>query len=313
MASAPKNRKDDQLIIVGFIALMLVLSCATTPSLLLASTMDGQIFKTLLAIHLAGIAIFIGLGWEYRQRSQSLHEGATLDYPWLFQRLCHDIATPMSTAMGYFEVLLEQTKNPQMKIVGTSLDNAARMLESALYYEASWKYHPKHPLPLVDLKQSIEEITSTLAPLIKEKSLSFTIKNQASQQCTLRAAPDIFTRHILRNPIANAIHFSPPGKPITLLITESATTIKFIIQDSGIGIPQATLAKILTQQAKSTRTGTSGERGAGLALQSIQNFMTKMKGSLEIRSNTDEGGEGEVGTTVTLAFPKYLSETKKAA
>jgi signal transduction histidine kinase len=74
----------------------------------------------------------------------------------------------------------------------------------------------------------------------------------------------------------------------TLLVVEDEKAIIKVI-DSGVGIPQEKLDKLFNLHDKKSTYGTSGEKGLGLGLQLVYEFVEMNKGTIEVSSKEGEG------------------------
>jgi signal transduction histidine kinase len=100
---------------------------------------------------------------------------------------------------------------------------------------------------------------------------------------------------MLDNLLANAVKYSPPGEPVNLAVELEPNTIKFIVSDHGIGIPQAELSRL---GVPFHRCGNVGEvPGSGLGLAIAQRCARLHGGTLSFESE-----EGK-GTTAVLVLP----------
>jgi signal transduction histidine kinase len=68
--------------------------------------------------------------------------------------------------------------------------------------------------------------------------------------------------------------------------------------DTGVGMTTEQIDNIMNQQELKTTPGTKGERGTGLGLKLVKDFMEKNSGSFEIESTVG------VGTTLLFTIPK---------
>ncbi len=106
---------------------------------------------------------------------------------------------------------------------------------------------------------------------------------------------------ILGNLLSNAIKYGDPKKPkswinITVCVTNHA--VDFIFRDNGIGIEEALLAKIF----KMFYRGTERSSGAGLGLYIVKETLQKLDGSIEVKSEVDEG------STFKLSIPNLIMD-----
>jgi signal transduction histidine kinase len=108
---------------------------------------------------------------------------------------------------------------------------------------------------------------------------------------------------VLRNFLNNAIKFSPKGKPIEITVEElgdGSNNINISVKDYGMGMPQSKVQHLLhnTDNIESAY-GTAGERGSGLGLIIVKDFIGLMNGGLHIQSETGNG------STFSVTIPKY--------
>jgi len=98
---------------------------------------------------------------------------------------------------------------------------------------------------------------------------------------------------ILLNLISNAVKFSNTNGHIDVLAKHNENQWTFSIADNGIGIEKEVLERIQNGQYY-TSNGTDNERGHGLGLQLVREFLDKHDSNLEITS--------EVGKGTTMSF-----------
>ena len=82
--------------------------------------------------------------------------------------------------------------------------------------------------------------------------------------------------------------------------------MKVEVSDTGVGIPKEKLEKLFTLQEKKSTWGTAGEKGLGLGLQLVREFIELNHGTIDVTSL-----EGE-GTSFILKFPSYQEEAVAA-
>ena len=73
------------------------------------------------------------------------------------------------------------------------------------------------------------------------------------------------------------------------------------VSDTGVGIPEEKLEDLFKLQAKKSTWGTDGEKGLGLGLQLVHEFVELNKGKIEVES------EPESGTTFKVWLPVFES------
>jgi PAS domain S-box-containing protein len=97
-------------------------------------------------------------------------------------------------------------------------------------------------------------------------------------------------QQVVRNVLANAIKFSPPGAAIDLLGEATAEgDIHIAVRDQGPGIPPAELDKIFEAFVQSSKTK-DGSGGTGLGLAICRKIVEAHGGRIRAENNADGGG-----------------------
>lgn len=104
---------------------------------------------------------------------------------------------------------------------------------------------------------------------------------------------------VFSNLITNAIKFSPLGGVIRVSMESNGLLVWIVVQDNGIGIPEALQEKLFTLSETARRTGTSGEQSFGLGLFICKQIVEAHSGRIWAESM-----EGE-GTTFRIEMPVF--------
>jgi two-component system sensor histidine kinase ChvG len=118
-------------------------------------------------------------------------------------------------------------------------------------------------------------------------------------------APGIEDRlvQVLRNLVANAVSFSPPGGVVALGAGSDADWITVTVDDDGPGIPEAKLAAIFdrfyTERPKGERFGTH----SGLGLSISKQIIDAHGGTIHAENRRDAGGR-VIGARFVLRLPR---------
>ena len=155
------------------------------------------------------------------------------------------------------------------------------------------------------LNSVIEEVRSTILPLVETNKNSLEIVNDAGD---ISIRTDITkTRQMLLNILSNASKFTKEGK-ISLKVMESSSDpsmLEFEISDTGIGMTAEQLKKVFDPFTQADEETTRKYGGTGLGLTITKRFAEMMGGTITIRS---ESGKG---TTFTIVVPKRVKDVKQ--
>ena len=122
---------------------------------------------------------------------------------------------------------------------------------------------------------------------------------------------------ILLNLINNAIKFTEEGRVVvsTKLLNETAerVTIKFSVEDSGIGISKESIGKIFGKfkQAEISTNRTHGGTGLGLAI--CKEMVELQGGKIYVDSQLGVGSTFSFDLTFKIALSKEIAEPNKGA
>lgn len=89
---------------------------------------------------------------------------------------------------------------------------------------------------------------------------------------------------VVRNLLSNAIKFTKKDGHITMGVRLNEASINLWIEDSGVGMNKTELEKLRNTEEYFSRHGTGGEKGSGLGLSLVREFIALHGGRLTITS-----------------------------
>jgi PAS domain S-box-containing protein len=148
--------------------------------------------------------------------------------------------------------------------------------------------------------------TNNLYPVIKDaldvlkeqaKSKNIALVYEGPKAVTASFDPDLMNI-VFRNLISNAIKFSNPDSKIKVQVLNEPEVLEISVVDTGIGMTQEEIKNIFSNTEKlASRPGTNREKGTGLGLIIVREFIAMNRGRLSIES---EPGKG---TRFIIRFP----------
>lgn len=218
----------------------------------------------------------------------------------------HELRTPLSVIMSQSEIVLRKERSlEEYKNALTAVMEAARMMSKIVRKLLTIARLGADKVDLkienINLSGIIRESVNLLRPLAEQKGISINIlATEPLVICGDRAA----LLELVTNLIDNAIKYNVPQGKIDISIKKETGFIVAEIKDTGIGIPEEDLDKVLDRfyQVDKSRSKESGGTGLGL---SICNEIAKLHGGrIEIKSRLGEG------TIVTIYLKGNGSEAK---
>ncbi|MBI5200475.1 MAG: HAMP domain-containing histidine kinase [Elusimicrobia bacterium] len=155
------------------------------------------------------------------------------------------------------------------------------LLEMAKIERGKLDYQPK----AADLGRVAEDVVLFFAPRAKEAGLELVFESNGALP-PMRFDPDLVAQ-VATNLVSNAIKFTKgPGK-IVVRVAPSGTGASCEVQDSGIGIPADSVARLFRPFERAPNAPRSTGTGLGLAL--AKSIVEMHGGSISARSELGQG------------------------
>ena len=222
-------------------------------------------------------------------------------------RMSHEIRTPLNGVLG-MAALLQKTflTTPQREYLNT-MQHAGRhllsLLNDVLDMAKITAQHLDLDLAPFDLAVALLGAGQTVAALAKERGLELVIEPLLLDRPQVLG--DAYRLHqVLLNLLSNAIKFTERGSvrlgAAVLRDTPQALTLRFWVEDTGIGIVPAQQERIFEAFAQASDETSLRFGGTGLGLAISQQLVSQMGGFLQLCSVPD------VGTTLSfqLTLPR---------
>lgn len=220
-----------------------------------------------------------------------------------FSIISHDLRSPVAGFVGISQMIkmMVETKQTDELLemtehIDSSVDQLSKLLDNLL----NWAMQQQGHIPNVPEKITLKEVADDLVKTLSNQAQGKSINLSADVPTELVIWSDKnTTMTIIRNLVSNALKFTPEGGTVAIKAEEAAGVAKIDITDTGVGMPKDKLKKLFQLQDKKSTYGTSGEKGLGLGLQLVHEFMEMNNGKIEVASE-----EGK-GTTFTLWLPLF--------
>jgi len=215
----------------------------------------------------------------------------------LISTVSHDLKTPLSTIVGYTELLGNSDVNTKqsyfVKNIKNSSEYITQLVQDLLDFsqiEAGKITIEKVPFSLPEV---IDDAAKNIETIYKQKNIDLSI--QVDETLNNRIVGDPFRlKQILTNIIGNAYKFTEEGFIKIKAYTRSDDSFFTIsIEDSGIGIEKGNQKFVFEEFAQANENIEKKYGGTGLGLSICQKIITILGGNLKLES---EFGKGSIFT-----------------
>ncbi|PIB34155.1 hypothetical protein BFP72_01280 [Reichenbachiella sp. 5M10] len=210
----------------------------------------------------------------------------------LFGFVAHDLKAPVANIQMLIDMIKPELsqESEEVQELFEELNNASHSVSLLLNDLLSWSISQQEgfrftPSALV-LKDAAAYCIELFQDQLEYKRLK--IDDQLSAE-TRVWMDDRALLAILRNLLSNAIKFSHAEGVIVFSASSSGGRVTFAMEDHGVGMSQEQVDKILYTQEFVSRRGTANEKGSGLGLNLVKEFVEKSKGKFWIDSKLGEG------------------------
>lgn len=212
-----------------------------------------------------------------------------------FSIIAHDLRNPFITILGFTDLLLTDYKELDeseiifyLEEMKKSAEISHNLLQNLLQWSRSQTGRIEFNPTKILLKNLVNVNLELLQPTAANKEIQ--IKSEVVDDIYVHADEDMLNT-IIRNLITNAIKFTPKGGSITIAAKEVGKYAEISVEDTGVGMSEATMANLFRLDTTHSTLGTNQEAGTGLGLILCKEFVEKHDGKIWVESNLGEGSK----------------------
>ncbi|MEJ7778914.1 MAG: ATP-binding protein [Daejeonella sp.] len=217
--------------------------------------------------------------------------------------ISHDLRNPLTALLISSNKLRLDTENPVfngiqplVKIIHSTSNKILQQLNELL----EWAKLQKDKTSINPEKLHLVRAVDQSLDLLKANALqkNIVLENEVPFDLYVNADTLMF-RSILQNLVTNAIKYTPHVGLIKITAQRIDKMVEVCVMDSGIGMEEHTRENLFTNSASIQLSGTNNEKGSGLGLILVKDFVTQHGGTIRIES---ERGKG---TCIIFTVPEY--------
>jgi len=221
----------------------------------------------------------------------------------------HELRTPLSSIIGYARLLRRETEGQisslQRENIEDLLRNAQRLLgliDGLLDFAKIEAGKTEIHIEPVKIDELVQGAIATIEPIVNNNAIRI-VRDLPPTLGPLHTDREKL-RQIILNLLGNAVKFTDHGK-ITISVCQENGDCKLAVQDSGIGIDKADVARIFEEFERGRLTGDSEYRGTGLGLAIVKRLVDVLGGTVGVESELGKGST----FTVTLPLINNANQT----
>lgn len=174
------------------------------------------------------------------------------------------------------------------------VETVMNILDTADFTSGEMRFD-KHPFDLVDsVRKTVDDFRAAAAA----KGLSLEFASTEEALAVYGDEPKI-RRHVIRNLVDNAIHYTPYGS-VRAALSRMGDFVHLSVRDSGVGITPEDMQKLFTAGGKGAESSTINKESTGYGLFVAKQVVEAHAGTIKAYSS----GAGH-GTEFVVELPHY--------
>lgn len=216
-----------------------------------------------------------------------------------FTDISHELKTPLSLIVAPVSKLLVESQHSGTRRQLELIQKNALKLEALIHQIINFKrIDDTANTPLILSQVEFVAFARSIFSIFEEGWKSLLFRFEAEPEQMVVALDLLKMESIISNLLSNACKFSPEGGCVSLRIRleNDKKRLAVVVEDNGIGIPQADLPFVFDRFFQSRKTQ-GDKRGTGIGLYMVKNYVRMHQGDIQIVSQED------AGTRVAFSIP----------
>ncbi|MDR1342982.1 MAG: response regulator [Prevotellaceae bacterium] len=230
----------------------------------------------------------------------------------LLLSVSHDIKAPLTSMLGYMELWKDEKLPPKQQQQLASMQSSGTYILLLLNNLLNFSGLEQGKLQLnrnaFDVQELCHEVVAMFAPLAMHRGLAFEHKCGINELRYI-TSDRLKLKQIIVNLVSNSVKYTPKGK-VTLSAWEDGSALRFKVEDTGIGIPEAKIENLFKPFLQ-VETGRPVVEGSGMGMFVVKGLLEILQGEICIRSQEDLGTQVEFTLPVEKASAAMV-ELQKA-
>ncbi len=223
----------------------------------------------------------------------------------------HELRTPLNSIIGFSEIIQSESLGPigseEYKEYINDIHQSGVHLLSLINDILDFSKAEANKLTVEFVKFDLGKIVDSSFTMVlpRAKDAKVELKKEMPEEPIVMLADPKRMKQVIINVLSNSVKFTPEGGLVKLCAEIRGEQLIVEISDTGIGIAQQDLYKVMSVFGQADSTHSRKYEGTGLGLPLSKKLVELMNGTFSIKS------EPNLGTIVTLTFPHKQEGAKE--
>ncbi len=210
----------------------------------------------------------------------------------------HELRTPLTVIKANADLYQKGERTPEayrnaLGVIGRSANTMNRLVQDLLLLARTDSGQVVTNHETIHTEQLLAEVAEAF---VEREGATFTVQSTGEPAAIQGNFEEL--KRVLTNLLENAYRHTPAEGRITLSLHIEAALVRFVVKDTGMGIPAEHLPHLTERFYRVDTARARSEGGTGLGLSICKSILDSHGGKLDI-----ESVEGQ-GTTVTVSLPR---------
>jgi signal transduction histidine kinase len=222
--------------------------------------------------------------------------------------VCHELRTPVSTIIGYGEVLLDDSfagnRRAMLERLVNNGQELTQLMDNLLNFSRMEADTVFTQFEVVKLKEILQALQMMTQRLIRERPIEFKLNMEPAVDTIESDGQKL--QQILAELLTNAVKFTERGKievSVRTIARDETSSVEIAIADTGIGIDERHREIIFDDFRQLDGSSTRKYGGTGLGLSLCRKLAGALGGQIRV---TSEVGMGSVFSLLLPLVPQQL-------
>lgn len=229
----------------------------------------------------------------------------------LLLSVSHDIKTPLSSIIGYIDLMKTENLQPQdtmrLNSMKYSSEHILSLLSNLLEFSSLDQGRQYFVRSDFDISELCDQLRNMFRPIAENKQLGFVYHKDIPAHLFV-CSDKLKIKQILGNIISNALKYTIEGEVHFGVYTQSRRMI-FSVIDSGIGIPESKLNDMFKPFSRAENNNGIAE-GNGFGLYVVKGLLDILEGDMKVKSELKKGTHIEISIPVKFIEKQEVTDTK---